>query len=338
MAFSNTDGTLTEALGMKMPDMQEEATSNRSGQPLVSVIIPTYNRSWSLRKSVESVFKQTYHPIECLIIDDGSTDDSTDILKHLVNECPDGIDIRYFKKENGGGNSARNRGLLESKGDFICYLDSDDMLINDSINERASVLIENPDIDFCYGLCSVRDENDKETMIMNNPWPTMDESRISRYLFHTSSPLIRRSTCSKIGLWREDDSGAQEYEYFARLKYFSSKVAFIDRILSVYVRHKKGSLWDKGLPYSLSIFKNLLAVKALVVYGKYDNAQERFELSMEFRKLAKLFLRFGEYEKVQKALHESLILKFSIKVCAQWLAVKFREVWGHIFSSKTLPG
>ncbi len=99
-AASHNDGALTETLGMKIQDTRDEATAKQSIRPLVSVIIPTYNRSWALEKAVRSVFDQEYRPIECLIVDDGSTDDTADIVKHLIHECPEDIDVRYFVKEN----------------------------------------------------------------------------------------------------------------------------------------------------------------------------------------------------------------------------------------------
>jgi hypothetical protein len=173
---------------------------------------------------------------------------------------------------------------------------------------------------------------------MNEPWPTSDKARISRYLFNTNSPLIRRSTCALVGLWREDDLYGLEHEYFARLKYISNKVAFIDRVLSVYVRHKNESIFGKSLPFTLASFRIHLAVKALVVYGKYDNVQERFELAMEFRKLAKQLFSLRDYKNAQIALQESLILKFNLKVCAQWLAVKSIGAWVYIRSGKMFSG
>lgn len=323
---SQADETFLQPLGMKMPDTKTEVTAKQSGQPLVSVIIPTYNRSWALGKSVGSVLEQTYRPIGCLIIDDGSTDDTSDVVKRLIRKCPEGVRIRYYKKENGGVNSARNRGLAECRGEFICYLDSDDMLVADSIYERARVLIEDPDVDFCYGLASIRDENGNETGRMNTSWPTPDEARISRYLFNTNSPLIRRSTCARVGLWRADDLHGQEYEYFARLKYFSNKVHFINKTLSFYVKHNNESIFDRSLSFSLALFRILLAVKALVLYGKYDNKLERHHLSKEFRGLAKQLYRLKDYSNACAALQESLILKCNLKVLAQWVAVKSMEI------------
>jgi glycosyltransferase involved in cell wall biosynthesis len=291
--------------------------------PLVSVIIPTYNRAWTLGKSVRSVFDQTYRSIECIIVDDGSTDATPDVVGQLVNECPRGITVRYIRKDNGGPNSARNRGLIESAGEFICYLDSDDILLPDSVARRARILQEDPSVDFCYGQSSARDEHGREILTMNHPWPGPNEARVSRYLFDTNSPLIRRATCARVGLWREDDLHGQEYEYFARLKYFSNKAVFIDRVLSVYVRHRNESIFDnKSLDFSLAIFRMLLAVKALVIYGKHDNISERHHLSAGFRSLAKQLHRLGDYSHACAALQEAQALQWRMKTGAEGLALK----------------
>jgi glycosyltransferase involved in cell wall biosynthesis len=332
-ASLHADGSLTEALGIKIASTQEQVTAKASGKPLVSVIIPTYNRSWSLGKTIRSVFDQTYRPLECIIVDDGSVDDTSDLVEKLAHECPEGVDVRYFKQDNGGPNSARNRGLLECRGDFICYLDSDDLLTYNSINERADVLIADPDVDFCYGLCSVRDEHNREIGKMNESWPPSGDARISRYLFDTNAPLIRRSTCARVGLWRADDLYGQEYEYFARLKYFSNKIHFINKTVSMYIRHKRESIFDKSLPFSLALFRILLAVKALVVYGKHDNVQERHELATAFRKVAKQLFHYRDYANARTALQESLILRRSLKVFAQWLAITLMAIWNRKTSS-----
>ena len=299
-----------------------ESPDGNKGHPLASVIIPTYDRAWSLRKGVESVFEQTYRPIECLVIDDGSTDDTAEVMAQLAKEKPDGVDLRYFVKENGGANSARNRGLVECRGEFICFLDSDDELVRDSIEVRARVLIEEPDVGLCYGLASVRDDQGNEVRIVGEPWPAASEARIAPYLFCSSAPLVRRRVCFRAGPWWEADAFGQEYEYFARLKCFAGRVVSVDRVLSVYLRHDRDSIFDNSShPFSLAIFKVLLAVKALIVYGPHDSLQERRSLATAFRSLAKQLHRLRDYQNACSALAESLSLKYRWRVFAEWLVL-----------------
>lgn len=294
----------------------------KKDSPLVSVIVPTHNRSWSLRRCIGSVFKQTYRPIECIIVDDGSTDDSPIVIARLVNEAPEGITVRHFRQENGGANSARNRGIMESQGEFICYLDSDDELVEDSIAVRAEPLAENLDVDFCYGRSAIRSEDGKVLKGINESWPPPKEARIARYLFDTNAPLIRRSTCLQVGLWRNDDRHGQEYEYFARLKFFSRRVVFLDRVVSIYVRHGNESIFHpRSREFLRGLFRMLFAVKALVRYTSADTRAERAQLCTEFRNLAKAFYREGEYLDARAALAEALVVKWRFGFLCEWLAI-----------------
>jgi glycosyltransferase involved in cell wall biosynthesis len=298
--------------------MRDHAILADPGNSLVSVIIPTYNRGWSIRNTVRSVFEQTHRPIECIVVDDGSTDGTITVINNLNLECPSGITLRYYRQENGGPNSARNRGLREAHGTYISYLDSDDLLLPESIETRARILQNDSGVDFCYGLCSVRDEQGRELHIMNKPWPQEGQARIAAYLFHTNSPLIRRSTCYRVGLWKNADLHGQEYEYFARLKYFSKKVVFINQVLSVYRRHQKESIFQPSIEFTLALFRILYAIKGLVMYGPCDNDSERCELAMEFKKVAKRLYRLKDYSHAQDALADSLLLRFRARIFAQW--------------------
>src|SRR5688572_9773107 len=91
------------------------------GEPgLVSVILPTYNRAYSIVETIKSVLAQTYHPVELIIVDDGSTDNTADVIAGFAN------DVTYIKQSNGGVASARNTGFRVARGEFIALIDSDD--------------------------------------------------------------------------------------------------------------------------------------------------------------------------------------------------------------------
>ena len=303
---------------------------------LVSVIIPTYNRAWALRKTVASVFAQSYRPVECLVIDDGSTDETAQVMEELQKQAPAGIDLRYVKQDNGGANSARNHGLRFCSGEFICFLDSDDQLTPDSIQARAEVLLQDAEVDFCYGLCSVQDEQGKELRKMNSPWPKEGEARIAAYLFQTDAPLIRRRICENAGLWRGDDRyAAQEYEYFARIKYFSKKVVFIDRVVALYLKHTQGQIYSSTSEnYNYSRFKLTLIVKGLVFFSHFDSKAERKALAAEFKEIGKLFAQSGKFAIASTAISESLLLQFQLKNFIYWLIFKTRQYVQSIFHSR----
>ncbi len=110
--------------------------------PLVSVIIPTYNRSLKVIRAIESVLAQDYEPLEVLVIDDGSTDDTEEVIAAKYGNTPR---VRYFKKKNGGVAAARNLGLREAKGELLALLDADDTFHPSKIRLQAEVLNRFPD-------------------------------------------------------------------------------------------------------------------------------------------------------------------------------------------------
>jgi len=99
-------------------------------QPLVSIIIPCYNSEKFIKKTIKNALSQTYSNIECIVVDDGSTDNTGDVCRKLIDE---GVHIVYLYKENGGPASAYNFGINNSKGKWIQLLDHDDLLNEDKI-------------------------------------------------------------------------------------------------------------------------------------------------------------------------------------------------------------
>ena len=107
--------------------------------PLISVVIPAYNAGQFLDETLESVLSQTYENWECIIVNDGSTDNTESVAKKW---CEKDSRFRLTNKENGGLSSVRNWGIKESKAEYIAFLDADDILTPDSLEVRINVLIE----------------------------------------------------------------------------------------------------------------------------------------------------------------------------------------------------
>jgi glycosyltransferase involved in cell wall biosynthesis len=116
--------------------------------PLVSVVIPTYNRRELLKETIQSVLDQSYAPIEIIVIDDGSTDGTEEAFAELANSGR----IQYVTQANGGVAAARNRGLQLARGEFICFLDADDLLPVDKLAWQAMYLAAHPDVGVVGGI------------------------------------------------------------------------------------------------------------------------------------------------------------------------------------------
>lgn len=113
--------------------------------PLVSVIIPVYNCDRYLAQAIESVLNQTYQPLEIIVIDDGSTDNSAEVAKHFDSS------VRYYYQTQSGAATARNYGTELAKGNFFAFLDADDFWVKDKLTLQMQVFASEPDIDMVFG-------------------------------------------------------------------------------------------------------------------------------------------------------------------------------------------
>ena len=107
------------------------------GNELISVIVPIYNVEKYLRQCLDSIQNQTYQNFECLLINDGSPDNSADICREYVEKDSR---FKYFEKENGGLSDARNYGIRQSKGSYLTFVDSDDWLEHDALDRLYGAL------------------------------------------------------------------------------------------------------------------------------------------------------------------------------------------------------
>jgi glycosyltransferase involved in cell wall biosynthesis len=133
---------------------------------LVTVVIPTYNREATINEAIESILNQSYKKTEILVCDDFSTDHTVEKVNELIKEH-NNIRILSRKDRLKGANAARNLGITEAKGEYIVFLDSDDILIKDSIYNRIKIFEEYPEIDMVYGDCIIGEKVCKFDKIQN---------------------------------------------------------------------------------------------------------------------------------------------------------------------------
>src|SRR5712672_3063531 len=112
--------------------------------PKVSIIIPAYNQARFLGVAIESALRQTFSDLEVIVIDDGSTDQTRQVAAGF------GDRIRYIHQDNTGLPGARNRGIRESSGEYLCFLDSDDFYHPDKLQRQVELLDADPEIGFVY--------------------------------------------------------------------------------------------------------------------------------------------------------------------------------------------
>jgi glycosyltransferase involved in cell wall biosynthesis len=208
---------------------------------LISIIVPTYNRAHLIEETLDSILMQTYQNWECIIVDDGSTDNTVEVVN------------KYIKKDNrfqlhhrplneiAGGNAARNYGFELSKGEFINWFDDDDIMMETFLSKKLELFSDEIDLVICSG--AYTDDNLKILQNIN--------LEIRSYLFKdyvlwklqilTPSILFRRRFLNKNELFNVTIARGQEAELFSRLFYNLSpnKFAILNESLFLYRQHIK---------------------------------------------------------------------------------------------------
>ena len=235
--------------------------SNNSNKKLCSVLITCYQREKYIEASVESVFNQTYRPIECIVIDDGSTDNSLLVLKKLEIRFlkEEGFDFKVISTENKGACAARNLGFSISKGCFIQNLDSDDLLHPRKLEIQIKALNEDDRYKSAWNPLQRFEDGEEDgifKVLKDSKFKTIEKVRDNPFIpqFMASAALHRRCVFAKVGLWTESLKRWQDLEYQVRMMNVIDHYLKFDRPLYFFRQHDHGRINDmfkekKGINY-----------------------------------------------------------------------------------------
>jgi glycosyltransferase involved in cell wall biosynthesis len=183
--------------------------------PKVSVIIPTYNRADFIEDAVESVLCQTYKDYEIIIVDDGSTDSTKDVLQKFHNK------IRYIYKNNGGEASARNTGIKHAQGEYIAFLDSDDLWLPKRLKFGVQALDFNKNIGLFFSDCNRVFNGKKASKTYFDdykPYSGFIFRQLYMQDFIPTLTVILRTECfRKVGIFSEDLTLCTDYDMWLRI-------------------------------------------------------------------------------------------------------------------------
>lgn len=203
-------------------------------QALVSIIIPVYNGEKYVSEAIKSALAQTYKNIELLLINDGSTDSSADVIRPYLNDNR----IVYIEQQNAGVASARNTAIGVAKGKYIGFLDQDDLWHKNKLEEQVAILENDENIALIH---SKQDFIDSQGNKINFNWIIGGTGDCFADIFIKNkiavlTVLIRKTILDKIGLFNERLSGADDYEMWLRvtLRY---PIKYIDIPLATYRFH-----------------------------------------------------------------------------------------------------
>lgn len=208
---------------------------------LVSILIPCYNAARWIGKSIESALAQTWPNKEVIVVDDGSTDGSLEIIKSF------GDQIRWQTGPNRGANVARNRLLELSRGEWLQYLDADDYLLPDKVATQMNFLVCDPNTDLVFGPATMEHWSDKgeaRRELLAIPEPHDLWILLARwYLPQTGAVLWRKQAIVDVGGWKPDQPCCQEHELYLRLLLAGKRFAYCDDNGAIYRHWGETSLW-----------------------------------------------------------------------------------------------
>ena len=215
--------------------------------PKVSIIIPAYKQAGYLAKTIESALAQTHADMEVVVIDDGSPDETPQVAARFTARPG----FKYVRQANTGLAGARNRGIAESSGEYLCFLDADDLYLPDKVAKQVALLERNPGLGFAYCDLTTIDEHDR---------PVADQFHVATLkrglsgdilpalitggYFPPHTVMIRRSVLEQVGAFDPELGGYADYDLWLRVACAGFKAGFIAEQLVLYRRHSSNMSKD----------------------------------------------------------------------------------------------
>ena len=250
---------------------------------LVSVVIPTYQREEFLPETLQSVLNQTYPIFEILVVDDGSTDSTS----HLVRSFRERDDrISYLYQTNRGHASARNKGIELSRGKYIAFLDSDDLWKPKKLEKQIEIFQSDPEIGMIY--CSgyyINEDGTRDEEMTSRSIPTRvytaADVLLRRANFFTPCVMIRKECFEQTGLFDESLKFYEDIDLWFRvlMKY---KVYFLDEELVILKRHKANFASTHSSYPAVESYRDALRMrrKAVALFGQKGHKLSRQEMEI----------------------------------------------------------
>lgn len=296
--------------------------------PKVSVIIPTYNCARYLPEAINSVLNQTYQDLEIIVVDDGSTDNTRTITGEYIDKFSE--KIRYFYQENKGPGAARNIGIQQAKGEYICFLDADDLILSGSINKRINFFEKNRELTMVFSdftlnfdsseIINANLRKNNFLNLLNGSIESKNNNEIilnSKFLIDffkrnmpvwTGTVMIKKIAIEKIGAFKENMRISEDLDFWWRTIKHYQKIGYIDEPLSFY-RRTRGTLCKNienlysgtidfltGVLNEVTNNKELLEIKNTL----------RKRLSSDLLELGREYLRKSKIKKAKKCFFRSL--------------------------------
>lgn len=284
----------------------------KDSSPKISVVIPTFNQANYLAEALESVFHQTYRDFEVIVVDDGSTDGTQALLSRYNSK------IRCFIQPNGGRAGARNTGLKEAKGDYIAFLDSDDIWKEDRLERSLQALEKVPAaglihgeveaIDFEGSLLREKTDKIKKVYQIQRKKPTDYHLVLERYAIFSSTVLFRKSCLETVGLYDSRFGLYEDYDWYLRFA-LNYPIHLMEGPPVAQYRIHEGNVSSQYDPETIAqIYIAILEKQLTLINQRYTGCEYRRVRSRILSKLAEFHAANHEKQEVRNRLMEALRL------------------------------
>lgn len=299
----------------------------------VSVIIPTYNCAQHITEAVDSVLNQTYKGIQIIVVDDGSTDNTKQVLAPYIEKRL----ISYLHQENSGPGAARNTGIRAANGEYIAFLDTDDLWYPEKIERQIAILQATCSIGLVFSNMKVSrngtllEETWMERMksydllvknqrCIHRPWKLLLEENF----IPTCAVLLKRACIKDVGFFDESLVIGEDWDLWLKIA-FLYDFAFIPNPLGLITRDKDVMTydWEKYFFFELLVLKKFKNTYIEEIESNRINLNPRFA-SLYFSLGYYQFSRHNYYEKARFNFKKSLWYSFRIKTLLYYLVTYLR--------------
>jgi glycosyltransferase involved in cell wall biosynthesis len=301
---------------------------NGEMEPTVSIIIPNYNYSHFIGEALNSILKQSFNDYEVLVIDDGSTDNCAEVVNGYSKTFNGRL--RYIYQKNQGVAAARNNGILSSKGEFITFLDADDILLENALEEIFSFIKSNAGYAIYYSNVQIMDKNMKE-LIKNRFSKESEEKPFSGKCFEklfrygnfiaSAGVTIPKGVYNQIGLFDKRFRCGEDIDMWLRIS-SSFEIKYTDLIVAKLRRHET-SLSFNGIA---AVNADLLMIKKLSnsipnFHNLISQTQINQRLYHDYYKLGFSYILNGNYRRGRLWLLKAL--KIDSNVFKNYILIYF---------------
>jgi glycosyltransferase involved in cell wall biosynthesis len=278
----------------------------------ISVIIPTYNMASYLPEAIESVLAQTYKDLEIIVIDDGSTDNTKEVVVPYLNR------IQFLELANGGPSKARNCAIRRSSGEYVAFLDADDTWYPDKLERQMAIFSYRPNHNLVYSDALITSTNDsQEDRLWFSYKRRVKSGWVFSYLLNEnfitlSSVIVKRDCLERAGLFDEDLKCWEGYDLWLRIA-FENQIGIVNAPLFLKRLHGSNLLYTETLNWIIGL---------ITIMKKWENEDLNLaevdrktinqKLKTHYARLAAYYLARGKPAEARPALKNSFGRGFTL--------------------------